>query len=111
VVRALEHAANGDGRVRAGCGVATQRIGPRSRLSVVDAIVSGTHERGTSHYDLLRAFHDDAVLERMEREADARGYRTHEFGDSVMLLKKREGLEGRDGVLSPLPPLSSISPS
>jgi S-adenosylmethionine:tRNA ribosyltransferase-isomerase len=80
-------------------------------LSVVDAIVSGTHERGTSHYDLLRAFHDDAVLERMEREADARGYRTHEFGDSVMLLKKREGLEGRDGVLSPLPPLSSISPS
>jgi S-adenosylmethionine:tRNA ribosyltransferase-isomerase len=40
----------------AGDGVADQRIGARTRLRVVDAILSGTHEPGTSHYDLLRAF-------------------------------------------------------
>ena len=66
-------------------GIATQRIGPLTPLRCVDAIVSGTHEPGTSHYELLRAFQDDDVLRRMEREADARGYRTHEFGDSVWL--------------------------
>ena len=36
--------------------MATQRIGPSSRLRVVDAILSGTHEPETSHYELLRAF-------------------------------------------------------
>ena len=92
VVRALEDAANGDGTVRSGCGVGTQRIGPHSRLSVVDAVVSGTHEPGTSHYELLRAFQDSAALGRMEREAEAQGYRTHEFGDSVFISRgKGEG--------------------
>ena len=85
VVRALEHRASDDGCVRAGEGLATQRIGAGSRLRVVDAILSGTHEPGTSHYELLRAFADDATLRRMEAELDARAYRTHEFGDSVFV--------------------------
>jgi S-adenosylmethionine:tRNA ribosyltransferase-isomerase len=85
VVRALEHAARADGTVRPGDGIATQRLGPLTALRCVDAIVSGTHERGTSHYDLLRAFQDEGVLLQMEREADTLGYRTHEFGDSVFL--------------------------
>ena len=62
VVRALEHAAAADGIVRPGEGLASQKIGPSTRLRVVDAILSGTHERGTSHYELLRAFADDATL-------------------------------------------------
>jgi S-adenosylmethionine:tRNA ribosyltransferase-isomerase len=85
VVRALEHRAAGDGCVSAGEGMATQRIGARTRLRVVDAILSGTHQPGTSHYELLRAFADDATLRRMEAELDSRGYRTHEFGDSVFV--------------------------
>jgi S-adenosylmethionine:tRNA ribosyltransferase-isomerase len=86
VVRALEHAANDeDGRVPAGEGLATLRIGPHTRLSVVDAIVSGTHEPGTSHYELLRSFVDDFKLSRLDRELQTEGYRTHEFGDSVFL--------------------------
>ena len=85
VVRALEHAAADDGRVRAGEGIATQHIGPSSRLRVVDAILSGTHEPGTSHYELLRAFLDDATLRRTSAELEARSYRTHEFGDSVLI--------------------------
>jgi S-adenosylmethionine:tRNA ribosyltransferase-isomerase len=89
VVRALEHAARADGSVRPGAGTATQRIGPLTSLRCVDAIVSGTHEPGTSHYDLLFAFQDGEVLQRMERDADAHGYRTHEFGDSVFLARSR----------------------
>ena len=68
--------------------MATQRIDSNTRLLVVDAILSGTHERGTSHYELLRAFQDDEALSRMDREAEARGYRTHEFGDSVLLTRR-----------------------
>ena len=93
VVRALEHAAARDGRVRAGEGVATQRVGRSSRLRVVEAILSGTHEPGTSHYELLRAFADDATLDRASRELEARGYRTHEFGDSVLLERRRCGAD------------------
>ncbi|HEU4870918.1 MAG TPA: S-adenosylmethionine:tRNA ribosyltransferase-isomerase [Pyrinomonadaceae bacterium] len=86
VVRALEAAATEDGHLRSGDGVATGRIGPSTHLKVVDAILSGTHERGTSHYELLRAFLEDSTLERATAELDARGYRTHEFGDSVLIL-------------------------
>ena len=85
VVRALEHCASADGVVHGGHGVATQRIGAHTRLRVVDAIVSGTHEPGTSHYDLLRAFVDDATLRSASAALDAHGYRTHEFGDSVFI--------------------------
>ena len=61
VVRALEDAAR-HGRVRPGDGLATRRIGSATRLRVVDAILSGTHEPGSSHYELLRAFAPDATL-------------------------------------------------
>jgi S-adenosylmethionine:tRNA ribosyltransferase-isomerase len=89
VVRALEHAAARDGIVRAGDGVATQRIGPSTHLRVVDAILSGTHERGSSHYELLRAFTDDDTLGRIDAELNEHEYRTHEFGDSVFLERLR----------------------
>lgn len=85
VVRALEHAAARDGGVRPGDGVATQRIGPSTHLRVVDAILSGTHERGSSHYELLRAFADEDTLGRIDAALNEHDYRTHEFGDSVFL--------------------------
>jgi S-adenosylmethionine:tRNA ribosyltransferase-isomerase len=85
VVRALEHAALSDGNVRAGSGLATQHIDNTSKLHVVNAILSGTHEPGTSHYQLLRAFLDDSTLCRTTVELNERGYRTHEFGDSVFI--------------------------
>jgi S-adenosylmethionine:tRNA ribosyltransferase-isomerase len=85
VVRALEHAARADGIVRAGSGVANQRIGPHTRLRVVSVILSGVHEPDTSHYQLLRAFADDETLAATLTEMAARDYRTHEFGDSVLI--------------------------
>jgi S-adenosylmethionine:tRNA ribosyltransferase-isomerase len=84
VVRALEHATI-MGAIRVGEGLATGRIGRGTRLRAVGAILSGTHEPRTSHYELLRAFADDRILERASHELDLQGYRTHEFGDSVML--------------------------
>jgi S-adenosylmethionine:tRNA ribosyltransferase-isomerase len=85
VVRALEHAATLGPVIRAGDAVASQRVGGSSRLKVVSAILSGTHEPGTSHYDLLRAFVDEAMLTRISRSLDEHGYLTHEFGDSVFI--------------------------
>jgi S-adenosylmethionine:tRNA ribosyltransferase-isomerase len=87
-VRALEHAADDDGNVAAGEGVATGRIDGSVRLRVLDALLSGTHERGSSHYELLRAFTDDATLARIDRELELNGYRTHEFGDSVFIERR-----------------------
>ena len=85
VVRALEDAAARDGHVRAGAGVATLRVRPFTRLRVVDALVTGQHEPGTSHYDLLRAFQGDEVLRDALAESEAKGYRSHEFGDSMFI--------------------------
>jgi S-adenosylmethionine:tRNA ribosyltransferase-isomerase len=90
VVRALEHAATYSGRVPAGEGLATQRIGAATRLRVVDAVLSGTHEPGTSHHELLRAFADDATLGRVDEALTRHDYRTHEFGDSVLIERKAE---------------------
>ncbi|MEN3327765.1 MAG: S-adenosylmethionine:tRNA ribosyltransferase-isomerase [Acidobacteriota bacterium] len=86
VVRALEAAAIDDGHLRSGAGVAKGKIGPTTRLRVVDAILSGTHEPGTSHYELLRAFLEDSTLERATSELITHDYKTHEFGDSVLIL-------------------------
>lgn len=85
VVRALEHNAVTFGSVAAGESVATLRIGAQTRLRVVDAILSGTHEPGTSHYQLLQSFADKAALSRADDAMSSAGYRTHEFGDSVLI--------------------------
>jgi len=87
VVRALEAAADETG-LRAGAGIATGRIGASTRLRVVDAILSGVHQPGESHYELLRAFADDAVLARISAAVEAQGYRSHEFGDSMLLARQ-----------------------
>jgi S-adenosylmethionine:tRNA ribosyltransferase-isomerase len=88
VVRALEHAGASAGDVSAGENVATQRIGSSTRLRVVDAILSGTHERHESHYQLLRAFQDEVTLARASARLEANGYRNHEFGDSVLVERR-----------------------
>ena len=89
VTRALEHAASRGRVLRAGAGLATQRIGAQTKLRVVDAIVSGVHEPGESHYQLLRAFANEARLQRMSRALKREGYRSHEFGDSVLIMRQR----------------------
>jgi S-adenosylmethionine:tRNA ribosyltransferase-isomerase len=89
VVRALESAANGDGSVQAGDGVARGRIVRETPLRVVDAILTGVHQPGESHFELLRAFADDALLEQVSEAFDQHGYRPHEFGDSMLIERCR----------------------
>ena len=72
----------------AGDGIADQRLGSTSRLRIVDAILSGTHEADSSHYQLLRAFVDDDTLAELNAALDAAAYHTHEFGDSVLIEKR-----------------------
>src|SRR6266568_1563523 len=79
-----------DGFIRTGEGLATQRIGETSTLRVIDAILTGTHEPGTSHHDLLGAFIDCATLHQLDLEAASHNYRTHESGDSVFIEKRAE---------------------
>jgi S-adenosylmethionine:tRNA ribosyltransferase-isomerase len=71
--------------VAAGPGLARLKLGPQTRLRVVDAILSGTHESGTSHHELLRAFVRHPLLLQIDEQLESRGYRTHEFGDSVLI--------------------------
>lgn len=89
VVRALEHAIGDGDSIRPGRGMADQRIGAATRLRVADVILTGTHEPHTSHHDLLGAFADDAMLAQIDAILDREGFRTHEFGDSLLLARNR----------------------
>jgi S-adenosylmethionine:tRNA ribosyltransferase-isomerase len=88
VVRALESAANTDGTVRAGEGRASGRIARGARVRVLDAILTGVDQPGESHYELLRAFADDRVLDSVRAAVEERGYRPHEFGDSLLIERQ-----------------------
>ncbi|KGM32371.1 S-adenosylmethionine:tRNA ribosyltransferase-isomerase, partial [Inquilinus limosus] len=97
VVRALEAAAEEDGSVRAGDGVAANRIGPGTRLRVADALLTGMHQPGESHFELLRAFAPDGVLDGLPAALATEGYRGHEFGDVMLLERQAQLSKCRDG--------------
>ena len=60
-------------------------------------IVTGLHEKGTSHFALLAAFAPRDLLERAHAYADASGYQGHEFGDAMLILGDRAGSRRRAG--------------
>ncbi len=86
VVRALETAAADNGQVQAMQGWTRLRLGPGSAVRVADGLLTGFHEPQASHFDLLRAFVDEALLERAYREAIGARYLWHEFGDLCLIL-------------------------
>ena len=88
VTRALEHAAR-SGALHPGPGLATGRLGPGTPPRVVDEILTGTHEPGESHYELLRAFAGAETLAWMSAALEAGDYRAHEFGDSALIALQR----------------------
>src|SRR6185503_422536 len=81
VVRALESSFAEHGRVVAGRGLARLRLSAAHRLRVVDGILTGLHEAGTSHFELLESFAPRPLLESAVRRAEQQGYLGHEFGD------------------------------
>ncbi len=87
VVRALEgNARSNGGSLVAGRGETDLVIGPQTSLSVVDGILSGMHEPGTSHFSLLRAFAPEGLLEQAAAHAEDAGYLVHELGDSTLVV-------------------------
>lgn len=88
VVRALESATVADG-VTAGLGTARLRIDGRHALRAVDAIFTGMHEPGSSHFELLTAFASPDLLSRAHARAEEAGYLAHEFGDSMLVWRDR----------------------
>jgi S-adenosylmethionine:tRNA ribosyltransferase-isomerase len=97
VVRALEGAhARAGGLVPADAsgitGVTDLRLSPTHRLQVVDGLLSGMHEAGESHFDLLGAFAAPALLLRANQFAAAHGFVGHELGDSTLILPRPRAL-------------------
>lgn len=86
VVRALEGCFDAHGRLVAGAGVTDLRLGPSRSLRVVTDLLTGIHEPGTSHFELLHAFAEPALLERAHAHAEASGYLGHEFGDFALIV-------------------------
>jgi S-adenosylmethionine:tRNA ribosyltransferase-isomerase len=94
VARALESAV----QESAACGSAPRdcrsgftslRLGPRHRLQAVTSLLTGMHEAGTSHATLMEAFAPAVVLEAAESAAAREGYRSHEYGDLMLLETQR----------------------
>jgi S-adenosylmethionine:tRNA ribosyltransferase-isomerase len=85
VVRALESAAIDDGSVRAAEGWTDLVIGPGRRLRAVDAILTGFHDRDSSHVQMLEALAGRTLIQRSFRAATAGGYLRHEFGDVQLI--------------------------
>ena len=53
---------------------------------VIDGVLTGMHEPGTSHFALLRAFVPGPLLDAATHHAEIRGYLAHEFGDTCFAL-------------------------
>ena len=89
VVRALEGSARlNAGELRAGEGTTDLHIDADFRPRIVDGLLTGLHELGSSHRQLLQAFAPEPLLARAGGPAGARGYQDHEFGDVCLVLPR-----------------------
>jgi S-adenosylmethionine:tRNA ribosyltransferase-isomerase len=89
VVRALEGSANaGGGRLQTGEGLTSLRVDRHFRPRVVDGVLTGVHQPGETHFDLLQAFAPEPLLRRALAHAEQTGYLAHEFGDSCLILPR-----------------------
>jgi len=91
VVRALETVAEPDGTVATGEGWTSLVVTAERGLWAIDSLLSGFHEADSSHLDVLRAAAGEELLLRSYRAALEQGYRWHEFGDSHLVLGRRNG--------------------
>jgi len=86
VVRALESAADPDGRVIASRGWTDLVITPERGVRVVDGLLTGFHEPEASHLDMLSAIAGRDHLDLAYRAAIDGRYLWHEFGDLHLIL-------------------------
>ena len=86
VVRALETVAAKDGTVTEGGGWTSLVVTRERGLRAIDGLLTGLHERGSSHLELLEATAGRTLLERSYAAALAHDYLWHEFGDLHLIL-------------------------
>jgi S-adenosylmethionine:tRNA ribosyltransferase-isomerase len=86
VVRALETCFRADGSVLPGAGWTRLVVDRESGVRAVDGLLTGWHEPGASHLDLLEAVGGRELVRRSYAEALAGGYLWHEFGDVHLIL-------------------------
>ena len=86
VVRALETAADDAGVAHPGRGWTDRVIRPDEGVRLVRGLLTGWHEAGSSHLDLLEAVAGRALVDLSYREAIEHRYLWHEFGDVNLLL-------------------------
>ncbi len=85
-VRAVESAAHPDGQVRPVAGWTHLVIGAERTPRTIDAVLSGFHDRNSSHLKLLETVAGAGLLERVYANAREHGYLRHEFGDVLLVL-------------------------
>lgn len=86
VVRALESAVDGTGKVIAMHRYTRLHITAEHVLKAVDGLLTGLHEPEASHLDLLSAFIPKEKIRQSYEEAIKRKYLWHEFGDLNLIL-------------------------
>lgn len=85
-VRALESAADEDGRLRAGSGWTSIFIYPGYRFKVLEALITNFHLPRSTLLMLVSAFAGREMVLGAYREALERGYRFFSFGDAMLIL-------------------------
>ena len=63
------------------------RISSAYLIESFDGILTGLHQEGESHFELLNAFTSARKIEEMLEEAGRLDCLTHEFGDFMLLMK------------------------
>ena len=84
--RAVESAVQASGQVRASSGLTELVLGPARPARAVTGLITGWHDEGASHLDLLTAVAGTSLVQVAYQEAEQAGYLWHEFGDSCLLL-------------------------
>ncbi|MFF3570662.1 S-adenosylmethionine:tRNA ribosyltransferase-isomerase [Nocardia jiangxiensis] len=89
VTRALESAATPSGLVHPAAGWTDLILGADRPARTVDALITGWHEPGASHLQLLEAVAGPERVDAAYRVALQTGYLWHEFGDTALLFADR----------------------
>lgn len=80
-LRALESAAMGPRQ-----GMTELRLGAERVPRLAHGLITGMHELGSSHRQLLAAFLPEARLSQAYDAAEGQAYRSHEYGDICLIF-------------------------
>jgi S-adenosylmethionine:tRNA ribosyltransferase-isomerase len=86
VVRALESAADGEGRVRAGVGETSLMIRPGYQFRVVDRLLTNFHLPRSTLLMLVCAFAGRELIMEAYRHAIRERYRFYSYGDAMVII-------------------------